>query len=212
MFLEESLLSFALLGAGWVLWLLVGLSMFCMAVAVERGIYLALNTTPSGALQEGLERFIKSGDAAAFREDLDKLRGMEARVLAAGVEASLESGTASAEEAISGTLIFERQRLGRMLIVLGTTGSNAPFIGLFGTVLGIIKAFNDLSLNTDESASAVMAGISEATAIGLMVAIPAVVLYNIFQKRNKDLIARTESLSHLVLARLKAAAPARESA
>jgi len=206
MFLEEQLLNFALAGAGWVLWLLVGLSVVCLAVAIERGIYLARNTTNGGALQQGLATYVKSGDADAFRTHLDKLGGVEARVLAAGVEAGIESGPESAEEAIAGTMVFERQRLGRLLLILGTTGSNAPFIGLFGTVLGIIKAFNDLSLDTNDSASAVMAGISEAlvaTAIGLMVAIPAVVLYNFFQQRNKALLANAESLSHLVLARMK---------
>jgi biopolymer transport protein ExbB len=207
MFLEDTLMTFALQGAGWVLWLLVILSFCCIAVAVERGINLVLNTTPSGALQSALATFVKVGDAAAFRDALDALRGLEARVLAAGMDAAAESGVDAAEEAIAGTMIFERSRLGRRLIILGTTGSNAPFIGLFGTVLGIIKAFHDLASNQAEAADAVMAGISEAlvaTAVGLMVAIPAVVLYNLFQSRNKTLLANAESLSHLALARLKA--------
>jgi biopolymer transport protein ExbB len=79
-------------------------------------------------------------------------------------------------------------------------------VGLFGTVLGIIKAFHDLGVGTDEAASAVMAGISEAlvaTAVGLMVAIPAVILYNYFQSRNKSLVAELESMSHLLLSRFK---------
>ena len=216
MVLEEKLLSFALLGAGWVLWLLVGLSVLCLAVAIERAIYLARNTTRPAALQQALASFVKTGDVPAFREALDALGGMEARVLAAGAEAAIESGIDSAEDAIAGTLIFERQSMERGLIILGTTGSNAPFLGLFGTVLGIIKAFHDLALETAEGASAVMAGISEAlvaTAIGLLVAIPAVVLYNAFARRNKSLLASAESLSHLVLARLKAdaAAPHRAS-
>ena len=207
MFLEDTLMTFALQGAGWVLWLLVILSFACIAVAVERGINLALNTTPSGALQAALASYVKVGDAAAFLDALDKLRGLEARVLAAGMDAAAESGAEAAEEAIAGTMIFERTRLGRWLIILGTTGANAPFIGLFGTVLGIIKAFHDLASNQAEAADAVMAGISEAlvaTAVGLMVAIPAVVLYNFFQSRNKSLLANAESLSHLALARLKA--------
>jgi len=207
MFLEDTLMTFALQGAGWVLWLLVILSVGCVAVAIERGINLLINTSPSGALQAALAAFVKSGDAAGFRDALDKLRGLEARVLAAGMDAAAESGAEAAEEAIAGTMIFERARLGRWLIVLGTTGSNAPFIGLFGTVLGIIKAFHDLASNQAEAADAVMAGISEAlvaTAVGLMVAIPAVVLYNIFQSRNKLLLSNAESLAHLALARLKA--------
>jgi biopolymer transport protein ExbB len=96
--------------------------------------------------------------------------------------------------------------MSRGLIVLGSTGSNAPFVGLLGTVLGIIKAFADLA-TSNEASTAVMAGISEAlvaTAIGLLVAIPAVVLFNFFQSKNKSILARVESLSHLILARVKA--------
>ena len=204
--LEEKMNGFALLGAEWVMWLLVGLSVLCVALAVERAIYLILNWTNSGGLEAALSGFMKTGDVPAFQKSLDNLKGVEARVLAAGIEAS-DLGPASAEEAIAGTLIFEKGRLERGLIVLGTTGSNAPFIGLFGTVLGIIKAFHDLAQMDAEGAANVMAGISEAlvaTAIGLMVAIPAVVLYNIFQRLNKGILTRTESLAHLVLARLKA--------
>ena len=207
MVIEETLFAFAMMGAGWVLWLLVALSVLCVGVALERAVYLMRNRTPSAELEEGLSAFLKSGDAATFQQKLDKLKGLEARVLGAGVEAAVESGTEAAEESIAGTLLFERSRLDRGLIVLGTTGSNAPFIGLFGTVLGIIKAFADLAANQAEAASAVMAGISEAlvaTAVGLLVAIPAVVLYNAFQRRVKLALSRTESLSHLVLARLKA--------
>ena len=207
MVIEETLFAFAMMGAGWVLWLLVGLSVLCVGVALERAVYLVKNRTPTVELEAGLADFLKSGDAAGFQQKLDKLKGLEARVLGAGLEAAVESGTEAAEESIAGTLLFERSRLDRGLIVLGTTGSNAPFIGLFGTVLGIIKAFADLAANQAEAASAVMAGISEAlvaTAVGLLVAIPAVVLYNAFQRRVKLALSRTESLSHLVLARLKA--------
>lgn len=203
--LEQRMLDFALLGAGWVMWLLVALSVLCVGVAVERTIYAIANSTPVAGLQQAIADFMKQGDRAGFLQKLQGMKGAEARVIAAGVDAA-EQGPAAAEEAIAGTLMFERMKLDRGLAILGTTGSNAPFIGLFGTVLGIIKAFNDLGKTTAESANAVMAGISEAlvaTAIGLMVAIPAVVLYNIFQRRNKAALTRTESLAHLVLARLK---------
>ncbi len=206
MALQDRMNAFALLGAEWVLWLLVGLSLLCVAVAVERGIYLFLNKTSGALLQTAITAFMKDGNVPAFQKNLDGMKGVEARVLAAGIEASAH-GPDSAEEAFAGTLIFEKRGLDRGLIVLGTTGSNAPFIGLFGTVLGIIKAFNDLAQMDAEGAAAVMGGISEAlvaTAIGLMVAIPAVILYNLFQRLNKSVTTRVESLAHLVLARLKA--------
>lgn len=208
--LEQKMLSFALMGAGWVMWLLVALSVICLAIAVERGIYLLLNRTRTDGLQSTLGKFLQDGELATFRRELDALGGVEARVLAAGAEAA-EHSVEAAEDAIAGTLIFERMRLDRGLIVLGTTGSNAPFVGLFGTVLGIIKAFHDLAQNQVEVRQAVMAGISEAlvaTAIGLMVAIPAVVLYNFFQRTIKGVLGRAESLSHLVLGRVRKSAHA----
>ncbi len=79
-----------------------------------------------------------------------------------------------------------RVHLERNLTFLASVGSNAPFIGLFGTVLGIIRAFADLVGNLDGGADVVMAGISEAlvaTAVGIFVAVPAVVAYNAFQRQ-----------------------------
>ena len=203
--LEKSLLAFSLLGAGWVLWLLVVLGVAVLAVSLERLLYFQRNSTPATALQAALGAFLSAGDVAAFQQKLDSLRGVEARVMAAGVEAAAQ-GTDSAEEALSGHILFERMRMERGLLILGTVGSNAPFIGLFGTVLGIIKAFHDLAEHQAEAASAVMSGISEAlvaTAIGLMVAIPAIILFNWLNRRVKNAFVRVESLAHLVLARLK---------
>ncbi len=77
----------------------------------------------------------------------------------------------------------ELSKLERSLGILGTIGSTAPFIGLFGTVLGIIRAFSDLAIAEGASPAAVADGIAEAliaTAAGLFVAVPAVVAYNYF--------------------------------
>ncbi len=204
--LEQQMTNFALLGAEWVLWVLVALSVLCVAVAAERLVYAAMNATPAGPFQAALQTFVGGGAAADLEQSLEGMEGIEARVLRAGVQAGRRGGAASAEEAITGTLTIEKVKLDRRLIVLGTVGSNAPFIGLFGTVLGIIQAFHNLALDSDEGANAVMGGISEAlvaTAVGLVVAIPAIVLYNFFQRRNKELLARVTSLSHMVLSRFK---------
>lgn len=207
--LEQRLLDFSLLGAAWVMWLLVLLSVLCIAVAVERAAYFRLNRTEDAALESAIGAFLKSGDKDAFQKQLDDLGGIQARVLAAGLDASSD-GPESAEEAVAGTLVFEKSRAEKGLLVLGTVGSNAPFIGLFGTVLGIIKAFHDLAAAQSEATEAVMAGISEAlvaTAIGLMVAIPAVILYNAFQQKVKNAMSKSTSLSHLMLAKLKTHVP-----
>ena len=203
--LQDKMFAFAMMGGEWVLWLLVGLSALCIAVAVDRGLYRRLNTTALDKLQGAIGSFIEGGSKEELQESLAPLKGAEARVLRAGLDAVEKGGIPAAEEAIAGHIIFEKMRMDRGLIIIGTTGSNAPFIGLFGTVLGIIKAFHELSLETAEAATSVMAGISEAlvaTAIGLMVAIPAVVLYNYFQRMNKSQFSNLESMGHLVLSRL----------
>jgi len=204
--LEQQMTTFALLGAEWVLWLLIILSVLCIAVAVERFIYGASNATPAAPFRGALQSYVDGGPAQDLDASLKDMPGVEARIIHAGIEAGRRGGSESAEEAIAGAMAIEKVKLDRRLIVLGTVGSNAPFIGLFGTVLGIIQAFHELALDSDDGANAVMAGISEAliaTAVGLLVAIPAVVLYNYFQRRNKELMARVTSLSHMLLSRLK---------
>ena len=208
--LEQGMMSFALLGAGWVLWLLVILSVGCIAVAIERSVYLVKDSTDRSGLQEAVNSFLKDGDRSKLTVKLNKLDGCESRVLAAGLELA-PLGADAAEKAMAGTLTAEKMQMERGLPFLATVGSNAPFLGLFGTVLGIIRAFNDLALNSAEASDAVMAGISEAlvaTAVGLIVAIPAVVLYNVFIRWVKSRTSRTESLAQLVLARLEGEATA----
>lgn len=204
--LQQKLISFALVGEEWVLWLLILLSVLCVGIAIERVIFGTFNRSPSGELERILRALFAGGSAKRALDELDKVSGMESRVLGAGLRAGVDGGAEAAEEALAGALAMERLRLERGLIVLGTTGSNAPFVGLFGTVLGVMKAFRELGVNKAEAADSVMTGISEAlvaTAMGLMVAIPAVVLYNVFQRKNKDTLTRLESLGHLLMARLK---------
>ena len=110
------------------------------------------------------------------------------------------------EQVIASTLARERPQYERFLSFLGTLGNNAPFIGLFGTVLGIIRAFRDLATHTIEGSSAVMAGIAEAlvaTAVGLLVALPAVAVFTTFQRVIRTQVATSEALTRVVLAHAK---------
>jgi len=200
------MLSFAMTGAEWVLWLLVGLSVLCLAVALERIWYFRRSATPVSTLHSSVDAYLGGGEVAAFQASLKDMGGFEARVISAGLNASVDQPSA-AEKAMSGTARAEKLAMERGLSVLATVGSNAPFIGLLGTVLGIMQAFADLAENSDDAKTAVMAGISEAlvaTAVGLLVAIPAVVLYNAFSRAVKARLGRAESLADLVLARLEA--------
>jgi biopolymer transport protein ExbB len=210
--LEQKMSQFALLGAGWVLWLMVGLSVLCVALAFERALYFLLNRSPMAAFEAALGTFLTGGDRSGLDAALKDMKGLEARVIRAGLAVAGEGKVEAAESAMVGTLQFERGRLERGILIVGTVASSVPFVGLFGTVLGIIKAFHDLALTTGgaagDNAGAVMSGISEAlvsTAMGLAVAIPAVVLYNLLQNHIKGICGRVESMGQLVLARLQAA-------
>jgi biopolymer transport protein ExbB len=202
--LHEGILAFALLGAEWVLWVLVALSLGCFAISIERAVFLLRDGTDRSALGAAVNAFFAGGSVDEFRERLSKLAGFEARVLAAGMEVA-NRGPDAVEKAMIGTTVAERMRMERGLLFLGTVGSNAPFIGLFGTVLGIIQAFHDLSMDSADATKAVMAGISGAlvaTAVGLIVAIPAVVLYNLFGRWVRNRLGVSESLAEQVIARI----------
>ncbi|MEZ4234865.1 MAG: MotA/TolQ/ExbB proton channel family protein [Myxococcota bacterium] len=202
--LQNGLLAFALLGAGWVLYLLLGLSVLCIGVSLERALFLARDGTDRSALREAFDAFRSQG-LLALAGRITKLDGFEARVLQAGIGVA-SRGPEAAERAIAGAITGEKLRMDRGLAILATAGSTAPFIGLFGTVLGIIQAFHDMSKDTSAASEAVMAGISEAlvaTAVGLMVAIPAVVLYNTFARLNRARVARVESLANTMLAHVE---------
>jgi biopolymer transport protein ExbB len=207
--LTERILSFTLLGSEWVLWLLIALSVLSVAVMVERTLYLAARGMKFEALAKQVLQFLRAGDVAGARLMLAGMRAPEAQVGAAGLE-QFARGTEAISEAMASAKSRIRLDLEKNLGVLGTLGNNAPFIGLFGTVLGIIKAFADLSRNQSGGAGAVMSGISEAlvaTAVGLMVAIPAVIAFNFFQGRVRQTVGRIDAMAHLILSGT-AAAPA----
>ena len=206
MHLTERILAFTLLGSEWVLWLLIGLSVLSVAVMVERALFLS-NNGDTDALSRELAALLRNRDLKAARKVLEGRRDPAAAIAAAGLD-SYDRGSEAAGEAMAGMKSRLRIDMEKNLGVLGTLGNNAPFIGLFGTVLGIIKAFADLSRNQAGGAAAVMSGISEAlvaTAVGLMVAIPAVIAFNFFQAKVRRSMARVDAIAHVVLSTIPAA-------
>jgi biopolymer transport protein ExbB len=134
---------------------------------------------------------------------LTKERGAPALQAAIGGHDDTGRDREAVEKLVASALERDRLELERRLGFLGTLGNNAPFIGLFGTVLGIIRAFQDLSVAGKPNTSVVMAGISEAlvaTAIGLFVALPAVLFYNHFQRIVDRTLSITEALAQGILA------------
>jgi biopolymer transport protein ExbB len=125
--------------------------------------------------------------------------------------AGLDSeNAASAEERMHGEHQVARLTMERNLAFLGTLGNNAPFIGLLGTVIGIVRAFKELSHAKGQVSAALMAEIGEAlvaTAVGLLVALPAIVAFNVFQRTVRARMSRADALSGEVLAHLKAGSP-----
>jgi biopolymer transport protein ExbB len=206
--LSSKLLGVTLTSAEWVLWLLTALSVLSIAIMLERALYFARHRL---AHSEALAVRLSRGELEAVREAVQGRRGMEAAVLQEGLAAA-SHGADAVEQRIASVIARERPRYERFLSFLGTLGNNAPFIGLFGTVLGIIKAFHDLgSLSAKGGAiqQTVMAGISEAlvaTAVGLAVAIPAVVAFNVFNRQLKTLTSRTTSLGHALVGSLRSEA------
>ena len=194
----------ALAGGDWVLALLLVASIGSVAVMVDRWKVFQTNKSRADELAQVLADKLGAGDVDGAIRDAKAINNMESRVVVAGLE-RFAMGHGAVEDYLSAALIRERSVLERRLIVLGTLGNNAPFVGLFGTVLGIIKSFNDLAVTGSSGVSVVMAGISTAlvaTAFGILVAIPAVVANNYFHNRLDDLTSSSERLSRLVLSHL----------
>lgn len=202
--------DWALSGGDWVIWGLFACSAAAFAVIIERAIVLRRELSAAEALSAaflaGLGGGLETVEKAAKAHP-----GAAARVLQAGLSQAHRS-PAGVEDHLAAASLVEKRFLDHRLIVLGTLGNNAPFIGLFGTVLGVIRAFHDLSAQAGAGPEVVMAGLSEAliaTAVGLLVAIPCVVAYNYLQKRARDILSTTESLGHMMVAQVRAAQPAR---
>lgn len=204
--LVELFKGFTLLGAQWVLWLLVALSVASVAVMIERVRFFRARRIDVDALIADVKRALATGDAPSARKRWSESRAMAATVALAGIDEA-GRGADAAAEAMTSAKTRARADHERNLVFLGTLGNNAPFIGLFGTVLGIIVAFDDLAMNPQGDATVVMAGISEAlvaTAVGLMVAIPAVVMYNYLNRRLREALSDADAVAHAILGELRA--------
>ncbi len=199
--LTQLFLDFALQGAAWVLYLLVVLSIISIGVMIDRAIWFSGRDTDVDQLTRELRRAHEDGDLDALMERRRGDTSIAAQVTLRGLSVRAR-GADSVAEAMHSERARWRRSAERNLIILGTLGNNVPFIGLFGTVLGVIKAFDDLKSKSAESESLVMAGIAEAlvaTAIGLLVAIPAVVAYNYFNRRLRVIMSGADESAHQVL-------------
>lgn len=204
--LSNIFLGLSLVGAEWVLYVLILLSFLSIALIIERAFFYKQASRNQSEFRNKIRKSIAEknwNQAIATAKERIGSPNIESQVSLTLLEAGKSSPevlTELAEDTVSrARLLWERN-----LFILATIGNNAPFIGLFGTVLGIIKAFHDLSQQTG-GVQTVTSGISEAlvaTAIGLLVAIPAVIAFNIFQRRVRTAITEAEALKSFIIAKM----------
>jgi biopolymer transport protein ExbB/TolQ len=214
--LIERLLKVALLGSEWILYLLLALSVVSISTMVERFLYFRKRSENTNELHKKLAGFLDKDDLDGAATLLEKSKSFEASVAREALRWA-GSGPEAMADAVDSALGRAKKDLERGLNFLGTLGNNAPFVGLFGTVLGVIMAFSALGANGQNTSAmgGVMAAIAEAlvaTGVGLFVALPAVVAYNVIQKRIGEVETEALALTKLISAYLKAGAGAHAKA
>lgn len=211
-------LGISLIGAEWVLYALIILSVISVTVIFERSRFYKKST-------QGLSEFrSRIRDAVAAQRLEDVARITEERTRQIGPQ-TIDLETAMVQDLLQhckgpqanrapeilseiaqDSILRGKSRWDQNLVLLGTIGNNAPFVGLFGTVLGIIKAFHDLSKEASGGGpQTVMSGISEAliaTAVGILVAIPAVAAYNLLQRKVKTALTDADAMKSFLIGKL----------
>lgn len=186
-----------------ILWLLIILSILSIAIILERALSLRSILQSSQNFRVQLEDALKYDKLNTLDQlQADSLEKQAVHLALRHLKKGQDHGF---DEVFKFYAMQERPKLERGLNFLATIGSNAPFIGLLGTVLGIMKAFRDLgttsSMNTNTTL--VMNGIAEAlvaTAVGLFVAIPAVIAFNVFTKKVKVILNNLDSVRQVCIA------------
>ncbi|HEV3152198.1 MAG TPA: MotA/TolQ/ExbB proton channel family protein [Candidatus Baltobacteraceae bacterium] len=189
---------------GWDMWLLLGLSIVGLAVVIERLVFFASQHGDTKGLLRQIGQKISSDDIDGAIKICRSQRGMLPRILEFGLQRG-EKNRADITDALSIALMEHLNALERNLGIVGTIAVIAPFVGLFGTVLGIIRAFQDIALKGNSTPAVVAAGVSEAlitTASGLIIAVIAVVFFNYFKTRikayNQEMIVAANQMAEML--------------
>lgn len=172
-------------------------SLVTITFIIERWLYFRRTRINADVFIHTLNKKVREGGAKAGLEYCQRSPAPLAAVVRLGLQ-NFSLGAKNVTELMDAAALEEKMKLERYLSILGTLGNIAPFIGLFGTVVGIIRAFRDLAVSGSGGPSVVAAGISEAlitTAAGLVVAIPAVVAYNYFLRRVGTVMMEIEAAS-----------------
>jgi biopolymer transport protein ExbB/TolQ len=175
---------------------LIGLSVWSVSIMIERRKFYKTQSDDYSKLKSLIEK----SDWDALSTTVQASHSFLGQSLKSCLDS--QKSELGIDRSFSSFVKERKIELEKGLSILATLGSNAPFIGLFGTVLGIIRAF--AYLGSQSGSAAVMSGVSAAlyaTAMGLLVAIPAVVSFNVYTKKVKDLQLQAESLRDLVVAK-----------
>jgi len=202
--LVERLQRIASGGGGWVLWLMIGLSVISVGIMLERLLFFVSRRDDVDGLTDKLIALLRKKDLTGAKELLSRSKSVEAAVILPCIEWT-QHGADAFREVVDAEMTKQKRSLERGSTFLGTIGNNGPFIGLVGTVLGVIQAFQQLGSQSKEAMGNVMVGIAEAliaTGVGLFVAIPAVVAFNIVNKSISNVESNVNIMAKYVVAQL----------
>ncbi|MFN7903731.1 MAG: MotA/TolQ/ExbB proton channel family protein [Pseudobdellovibrionaceae bacterium] len=204
--INEKIFSIAHYAEFVILIFLIMLSVVSIGLILERYFSLKKLTNESARVRNRLKLALQSNSPEDVEDLAKDPTSIEGRAAGYALKHMRDSGNKGVEEIFNTFALLERPEIEKYLSFLATIASNAPYVGLLGTVLGIMKAFNDLALAPEAGQQTVMAGISSAliaTAAGLFVAIPAVIFYNYFNKQVRGIFQSLESVKELTLAYAK---------
>ena len=200
--LTDQFLSLSSLAHEVVLWLLIILSVFSMAIIMDRFFLLKNFLSETSLILSEMIEALESNRNSHMKLVYDKYALLPAgKLLQKGWEHITAKRERGLEEMINSHLLALKPKMEKRLSFLATVGSNAPFIGLLGTIFGVMEAFEALGSDSGEAA-VVMVGISKAlvaTAVGLIVAIPAITAYNFLQKQLKMIFHQLESMKETLI-------------
>ncbi|MBX9767714.1 MAG: MotA/TolQ/ExbB proton channel family protein [Bdellovibrionales bacterium] len=180
---------------------LVGLSIFSVTVILNRRRFFQKFILANASEGNWIQLSSRLSEVKELKQKSAQSESLQGRLVAL-VLAESDASPGQIERKVQAYLVEERIQFEKGLSTLATLGSNAPFVGLFGTVLGIIQAFGVLSLQKDSGAQ-VMGAVAEAlvaTAVGLFVAIPAVVAFNFFSTQLREILLECEVVRDRLLA------------
>jgi biopolymer transport protein TolQ len=202
----ETLFKISEASANGILWFMLLLSVVSVSIMIERFLTLRKITASSTQIAHRFRAAIEGQDLSQIEKLSKEESSIEARALNHGLLFVSKHGGGGLDDLFNSFKTIEKPGLEKNLNVLGTIASNAPYVGLLGTVMGIMKAFNDLAQGPGQGNEVVMAGIAHAlvsTAVGLAVAIPAVAAFNFFNKKVGNVLNNIDAARDICLAYTK---------